>query len=107
MRTNRNFSNILPVTAPKLVFWSKHKNSGKILSFPHRKECIIALETGETDKSYNSILDLRKKHRKSVKKMAILRIKFNWFYLNQAFSWNQRKLHGYFLGIFTESSESL
>ena len=55
----------------KLVVWSKDKNSGKILSFPHRKECIIALETGETDKSYNSILDLRKKHRKSVKKWLV------------------------------------
>ena len=88
-----------------MVIWSKHKNSGKTLSFLHRKECITALETGETDKSYGYVSNLRKNIEK-VLKMASLIIEFNWIYLNQAFSWNQRNLHGYFPEIFMESKES-
>ena len=56
---------------PKVVIWWKHKNSGKTLSLIHRRECIIALETGEIDESYSSLLNLWKKHRKSVKKLLI------------------------------------
>ena len=86
-----------------MVVWSKHKNSGKILSFLHRKECIIALETGETDKSYSSILDLRKKHRKSVKKWLV------WGSNSIDFTWIKLflEIRGSFMVIFLEFSQNL
>ena len=49
-----------------MVVWSKHKNSGKILSFLHRKECVTALKTGETEKSYGYRSNLRKNIEKAL-----------------------------------------